>query len=219
MIITSQATLRVRSGFALIHLLVATESARTAHQAEPADKDTPLGPWYDKMMRSVPVSIVMAGAALEAQANEILQDILDSPARFGITSSREKLLSELKEDRSGNAPQKFLRLALLMEKDPDTGTEPWHNIKLLVKFRNEFMHFRPSWDDDNIHSGGFVDEMERKVPVINNYKGGLFFPYGFMTYGCAKWAVQTVLTFSQEYAKLLGIRDKLASAIADSGLP
>ena len=68
---------------------------------------------------------------------------------------------------------------------PQQGTEPWHNAKLLVKF-NEFMHFRPAWDDDDIHSGRFVEEVKRKVPVATAYKVTFMFPYGFMTYGCAK---------------------------------
>ena len=148
--------------------------------------------------------------ALEACANELLQDILDGSAHILLTTSRKKLLTELMEDRSGNATGKFQRLALLMDKDPDTGTEQWHNAKLLVKFRNEFMHFRPSWDDDDIHTGDFVGAMRRKVPVVEAYKAKFLFPYGFMTYGCAKWSVQTVQNFSAEFSDLLGVKDKFA---------
>jgi hypothetical protein len=80
------------------------------------------------------------------------------------------LLLDLKEDYSGNAVVKYRRLALLMDKDCDTGTEPWHNAKLLVRYRNEFMHFRPSWDDEDIHSGSFVEELKRKMPVVAAYE-------------------------------------------------
>jgi hypothetical protein len=44
-------------------------------------------------------------------------------------------------------------------------------------------------------------------------------PYGFMTYGCARWAVQTVLTFSAEFAKLLGVKDKFVSPGLNFNLP
>jgi hypothetical protein len=152
-------------------------------------------------------------------SNEMLQGILDGIAHIPLTASRRKLLIDLKEDHSGNAAGKLRRLALLMDKDPDTGTEAWNNAKLLVKFRNEFMHFRPSWDDDDIHTGKFVEELRKKVPVVAAYKQRFQFPYGFMTYGCAKWAVQTVLVFSGEFATLLGVQDGFALPDLDFRLP
>src|ERR1700730_4067703 len=163
---TLMAVLRVKTGFAVNHLLVAAHSARSAFEIEQANLTTRSGPWFDGMMRLVPVSVVMAGASLEAIANEHLQDILDDLTNFPLTGSRRKLLEDLKNDHSGNATLRFRRLALLMEKEPDTGTEPWHNATLLIKFRNEFMHFRPSWYDDDIHRGKFVEEMKRKIPIV-----------------------------------------------------
>lgn len=212
-------TLRLKTGFAANHLLVAVELARAAHEIEKANADAPFGPWFDGMMRCVPVSIVMSGAALEAAANELLQDILDDAARVSLPNSRMKLLAELLEDRSGNAIGKFRKLALLMDYDPDTGTEPWHNGSLLVKFRNEFMHFRPAWDDDDIHTGGFVQELSKKVPVVEAYKGKFQFPYGFMTYGCAKWAVEVVLKFSAHFAPSIGRTNKFAQVGWNFTLP
>jgi hypothetical protein len=213
---TMTGVLRLKTGFALTHLQVAAQSARLACTIEQENVGQPFGPWFDGMMRSVPVAIVMAGAALEANANELLQDILDGHTRLDVTSSRRKLLLDLKEDYSGNAPVKYRRLALLMDKDCDTGTEPWHNAKLLAKFRNEFMHFRPSWDDEAIHTGSLVEELKRKVPVVAGHE---LFPYLLMTYGCAKWAVQTVLEFCSEFARLLGVRDRFASPGGDFKLP
>jgi hypothetical protein len=214
-----QAKLRLKTGFAFSHLQIATRSARDAHAVEQANMGAEFGPWFDGMMRLVPVSIVMAGAALEASANELLQDILDGSTQLQLTPSRQKLLEELKDDRSGNAPMKFRRLGLLMETDPDTGTEPWHNAELLVKFRNEFMHFRPSWDDDDIHSGRFVEEVRKKIRIVDAYKSNFLFPYGFMTYDCARWAVQTVLAFSADFSKLLGVKDKFTLPGLDFTLP
>ena len=101
-------------------------------------------------MRLVPVSLVMAGAALEANANEALQNILYKPA--SLSKAGQTLLSDLKKERYGNAVEKFRRLALLMDKVPNVGTSPWQSADLLVRFRNEFMHFKPSWDDDDIHA-------------------------------------------------------------------
>jgi hypothetical protein len=216
---TATAVLRLKTGFALTHLQVAANSARQAYKIEQANANAPFGSWFDGMMQLVPVSVVMAGAALEASANEVLQDILDSQPDSRLTPSRKKLLVDLKKDHSGNAVDKFRRLALLMERNPNTSTEIWHNARLLVKFRNEFMHFRPSWDDDDIHSGDLVEKLRKKIPVVDAYRGNFLFPYGLMSYGCAKWAVQTVLEFSTDFAKLLGVTNKFGAVTFDFALP
>ena len=106
-----------------------------------------------------------------------------------------------------------------MEKEPDTGTSAWENVQLLIRFRNEFMHFRPSWDDDDIHGGKFVERLKTKLPTVDAYRSNFRFPYGFMNYACAKWAVQTVLNFSAEFGTLLAIDDKFADSSRDFALP
>ena len=214
----STTTLRLKTGFAFNHLRVAAQSAREAYRIETAGGAS-FGEWFDGMMRQVPVSVVMAGAALEANANEILQDIIDGSSKITISPPRKKLLAGLKEEHIGNATSRCRRLALLLDKDPDTGTEPWHNMSLLVRFRNEFMHFRPTMDDESVHSAGFVAELRRKIPVVESYEEQFLFPHGFMTYGCAKWAVETVLTFSSDFADLLGVNDRFAVGSADFELP
>ena len=170
-------------------------------------------------MRLVPVSVVMAAAALEANANELIQDIVDGSVHSPLPASRKELLKDLKDDHSGNAWDRYRRFALVMDKEPDKGTEPWRNARLLVRFRNEFMHFKPSWDSDDIHNGKLVEGLRKKIPVVAAYKRNFLFPYGFMTYGCARWAVQTVLTFSAEFAKLLGVKDKFVSPGLNFNLP
>ena len=107
-----------------------------------------------------------------------------------------------------------------MDKVPDLGTEVWNDVRLLIKFRNEFMHFRPAWDEDSIHGGDFVTELRKKIPVVAaQYQHKFMFPYGFMTYGCAKWAVRTVLTFSSDYAALLDVKDRFALPGTNFDLP
>jgi hypothetical protein len=134
-------------------------------------------------------------------------------------TSRKKLLEDLADDRQGNARDKYRRLALLMDKVPDLGTEAWNDVRLLIKFRNEFMHFRPAWEEDSVHEGKFVTELRKKIPVVAAFQRKFMFPYGFMTYGCAKWAIRTVLTFSSEYGRLLAVEDRFALRWTNFDLP
>jgi hypothetical protein len=163
----------------------------------------------------------MAGAALEAGANEVIQNILDDQTGLSVTDSRNKLLKDLKNDRSRNATARYRQVALLFDKVPDEGSTPWQDAVLLVNFRNHFMHFKPSWDTDKIHDNHLVGELRDKknIRIVDAYKGGFLFPYGFMTYECAKWSVQTVLTFSTEFTKLLGVKDTFILPGLDFTLP
>jgi hypothetical protein len=65
----------------------------------------------------------------------------------------------------------------------------------------------------------FVEEMKRKVSAVEAYRATFLFPYGFMTYGCAKWSVQTVQNFSAEFSNLLGVKDRFALQGLDFSLP
>src|SRR6516164_1124825 len=107
----------------------------------------------------------MAGAALEAGANELIQDILDGSI-LSASKSRKLLLQDLKEDRSGNACEKYRRLALLFDNEPDVGNIYWNDAKLLVSFRNSFLHFKPAWDYEDIHGGAFVRGLKRDLPSV-----------------------------------------------------
>src|SRR6266581_4070536 len=98
----AHATLSLRTNFAFNHLRAATQAARSACEVE-ANAPAELGAWFDEMILWVPVSVVMAGAALEAGANEVIQDILDGSTGLPVTDSRKVLLADLKKEQSGNA--------------------------------------------------------------------------------------------------------------------
>jgi len=61
---SAQATMRLKTGFAMNHLKVAHRCALTASQIEDANNPAILSTWFDEMMQQVPVAIVMAAAAL-----------------------------------------------------------------------------------------------------------------------------------------------------------
>jgi hypothetical protein len=73
MIANSQTSMQVRANLAATHLQSAGVAARKAHEIEQNNSTKQFGDWYSEMMQLVPVSIVMAGAALEAGANERLR--------------------------------------------------------------------------------------------------------------------------------------------------
>jgi hypothetical protein len=209
----------VRSNWAVHHLRAAVDAARKANQIEQEHPNDDHGPWFDGIMIHVPVAIIMAGAALEASANEIIQDILDNPAKWPITGGVKTLIKDLKEERAGSTVEKFRRVALFLDKVPEQGTPPWENAGLLVDFRNRLMHFKPAWDYETNTQDKLVQALKGRVPIYRAYKSDFRFPYVFMTYGCAKWAITTVLIFYAHLSALIGVKDKFAADHLDLSLP
>jgi hypothetical protein len=205
------AKLSLRSNFAIQHLRVAIRDAHSAHAVEKANDTTKFGSWFDDMMLHVPVAVVMAAAALEANSSEIIQDILDKSTRVHLTDTRKALLEDLRDDRSGNAMGKYRKLSLFLDKMPAVGGTAWQNADLLFRFRNSFMHFKPAWDNEaDVHDSKLVRGLKTQVPISPAYQTNFMFPYGFLTYGCAKWAVESAIAFSAEFCALADVTDRFA---------
>jgi hypothetical protein len=101
--VTSNAKLSLRSGFAGNHIRAAIRDAREAYDLEQNNDTTQLAAWFDDILAHVPAAIVMAAAAFEANANEIVQDYLDQPSQ--LAAAQVCLFKDLLDDRSGNAIQ------------------------------------------------------------------------------------------------------------------
>jgi hypothetical protein len=208
------ATLGLRSNWSIIHMRTAIRDARAAFDVSQNNDIATHGPWFEDMMVHVPVAILMSAAALEANCHELIQDILDQPAGAGVFSEgHRRLLKEVLDDQSGNSLNKYRKLGWLYDKLLGEGGPVWQNASLLFKFRNHFMHFRPAWDDDaGIHDSNLVKALKTRLPIVPAYQSSFMFPYGFMTYECAKWAIETAWDFAAEFATLIDLRDDRVSS-------
>jgi hypothetical protein len=223
---SAKANIALRYDFSMHHLRAAAQAAHEAHEVERSNPPEH-GEWFHDMLRLVPVSVTMAGAALEANANEIVQDLLDGITKIAgheITEDQRQRLEGLKDARLGNSTDRYRELASLVGKQVTTGNAVWEQAGYLVEFRNVFMHFKPAWShEEDVHDSPLVKALKSRVTVAPGYRdhgGNKFqFPYGFMTYGCARWSVQTVLDFSKSYAAISGVRDRFADSPNDYALP
>jgi hypothetical protein len=162
----------------------------------------------------------MAAAALEANANEIIQDIVDGISPLPLTEGSRLLLKDLKDDRSGNSRDKYRRLALICDKLPNMGSVAWHDADLLIRLRNSLMHFKPAWDyEDDVHESKLIKSLREKVPTYRAYTDCFIFPYGLLTYGCARWSVESVLIFAGMFSAMVGVQNKFVAAHLDFSLP
>src|SRR3954447_20760236 len=97
--VSTKATARSKTNFSVLHLRAA-HAAREAYEIEQPQ----YGDWFLEMYRLVTVSIVMAAAALEANANEIVQDNLDAEKRGAVQiTDGQRLLEQfpIRRNRRG----------------------------------------------------------------------------------------------------------------------
>jgi hypothetical protein len=213
--------LSIRGNFAGPHLQASARAAHNVHTIETTSDMTKLGPGFDDVMLLVPTSIVMAGAALEANANEFIQDILDGRSGLWPTDGCKALLTDIKAERSGSALDRYRKVALLFDKAPDAKAMPWVEAAHLVQFRNYFMHFKPVWQHPGDASeGNLVKALKAKLPAAGPYRSTQFlFPHALLTYACAKWAVSTVINFSAYFSSLMGVKDRFIPLHPNLTLP
>lgn len=204
------AVAKLRSNFSMAHLKSAVHAAREAHRVEQENKEAEHGPWFDQMMVHVPVAVVMSAASIEAAVNEWTKDRIDAQNDKAVKTCETELLKDLLDDRAGTALTRFRKLCLYVGIVPDQGTSAHENARWLTEFRNHFMHFKPAWDDEKVHEGDLVKALkQKKVAVYRPYKTHFQIPYGFMTYGCAKWAVESAIEFITHYSIAHNFTDRL----------
>ncbi|MCA3312148.1 MAG: hypothetical protein ING24_09645 [Roseomonas sp.] len=203
-------TIKTLSDFARHHMHSAVNAARRAHEIEITHSKEGHGPWYEEMLHTVPVAIIMAAAALEAQVNEAVQDILDGRGTAQPDDAQKECLREQLQKRGGKAIDRCGQVLRALGIEPGRDRSEWDEADLLRELRNGFIHFRPAWDHEGVHDSKWVKQLKLRVPVYPPYAERFQFPYGFITYGTAKWAITTALNFTAHVTSLLGVPNRFA---------
>lgn len=217
LMLADSATASVRVNLSLRMLIAAHGAALRAHEVETATATSSNGDRYTEIEPHVLIAVMMSAAAIEAAANEIIKDYLDRPSEFSLTAARIALLKQTFTERAGNPRQKFKQISLVLDRKPDTSAHVWNELSLLIALRNMLMHFKPRWDHEP--SPDEFTTILARIGGANLFHAGPppIFPRAAMTYGCSKWAVQTVLAFTAHYAAHLGIKDRFTGT--DFSLP
>ncbi len=214
---TATASARARSNLAAHHLEAATKAARRVREIEAENEGAELGSFFSDIMQFASVSVVMASAALEANANETISDILDGIVPLAVTRERRELLADLKGGTVG-PEEKYRHLALLLDRTPDRDGAAWQDVPMLLRLRNDLMHFKPAWDDEAVHAR-MQARMNSRLGISRFYRSNFVYPHGFFTYETARWSVRTVLAFSAHFSGLIGVEDRFRNTGFDYHLP
>lgn len=87
----------------------------------------------------------------------------------------------------------------------DTGGQVYENIRLVLEVRNRLMHHQPKFDSvSGDVSEQRLGELRDKFDPSPFY-GGLYFPYQCMSFGCARWAIESCLEFTEYFYSQIGV--------------
>lgn len=209
--------------FSDIHLQTAIE---LSNQVE-AYEEVPPEDWGHNMNFGLVVSSVISCVSfLEGVINEFIDDVsgakvplhAESPEKLekaGFDSEFRDLLSSLEDEelivwRHMSTLDKYQAvLTISSEERFDKGAMPYQNVSLLTRLRNYFVHFKPELYEFNQEEvqhrlGTALEGKYEKNPLAEEYEP--FFPFKSLSYGCADWAIESSLDFTNEFFNKFGLQ-------------
>ena len=202
-----------RSYFSIPYLCGAARYAREALALENGtpDLDSPI------VHRAYVVSAVTsAAAALEAMINEAFADaselegscVASLPADAGLKLTT--LWAVPKTSRFAIIDKFDIAHLLVTGNGLDRSHHRWRNASWVVRLRNNFVHFEPSWQEHGVRQPNKQNKIERAMTALfieNRLAGAAnpFFPDRLLGHGCAAWAVASALAFADHFWLSLGV--------------
>lgn len=203
----------VRSSLTGQFLMAAAMQARAAAEIE--SRDVAQVTEDDKVAHRGYVigAIMQATAALECEVWEVM---MYGPGHHlgsnGIDCEARDFLNPVAETIDGESVLERYRLVLhfLRKKQLDPGARAWQDASLVVRLRNELVHYKSRWGEELERSKllrALQDKNHQKPPFIQGSAN--FFPYECLSAACASWGVQSIVAFFDAFYANLGFPDRL----------
>jgi hypothetical protein len=157
----------------------------------------------------VSTAVMQCAAALETEAHEICA--FGPGAHLGSNGTdqeAQKFLSGLAEviDQQDVLSRYQLILYLLKKPPLPRGTEPYQGAVLLVRLRNELVHYKSRWGAQMTTSKLFASlEAKRHSAPPFTHPTMNFFPHRCLSADCGSWAVVTAVAFLDSVYASLGV--------------
>lgn len=229
--------LRVRSVLSLSHIIAAAHFAKLSYNKETAYDSKNSPELFYQHRAYITGSIITAASYLEATINEFFWDVTNGLYREQLAPDITEVISNMwkvevqppnktkpeevyspLDDMKPSILQKFQIALILAQKELyHTGEAPYQDVYLLIKLRNDLVHYKPEEfctgkDYEKTFSKKWRKDLEKKIKKINPLADAgdcAFFPHKCLSYGCAKWAVESSIKFTDEFFLKLGLPSNL----------
>lgn len=189
--------------------------ARRAHEIEAtAAASQPVAEEVVTEHRAYVVAAIMQSvAALESEAYEMLEhgpgNHLGSNGMDVVSRDFLRPLADMIDDQ--RTLRRYELILHLLEKDPlDREGQIYEFADLLVKLRNELVHYKSKWGQQMEGQKLFkrLEDLRFEEPPFMSDNTN-FFPHKCLSASCASWAVSTVTAFLNAFYPLLGFPSPL----------
>jgi hypothetical protein len=204
--------LQVRYSFTAQFLRGSAIFATHAHQIETVAD--PVSEELQAEHRSYVVgAVIQCAAALEAEVSEILEH---GPGHHlgsnGLDAAARDFLQPLADviDSRPTLQRYELVLHLLRKPALDPGRAPYQAVNLLIKLRNELIHYHSKWGTAMDREKFFKSLRHLrldKAPFTSPHSN--FFPHKFLSASLASWSVNSTVAFINNFYTVLGIDSPL----------
>jgi len=215
--VTLASTGRARMNFANTHLANAHRFAMLVHEVETSNAGQPFGPFIEDIMANGLATVMSSMAALEAYVNEVTFD----PAAHFPAQAPDLVASSLALIARQPILERIAFLSVLNGRArPEFGRNPGQGVAALVDLRNALVHFRPEWPDEQKAHAKLGDRLRSKFALSPFFDASEpLFPRACISYGCSKWAVESVRDFIVELADDNGWTCGIKKMLPKLGLP
>jgi hypothetical protein len=167
----------------------------------------------------VTAAIMQCAAAIEAESAEIT---LHGPGGHlgtnGIDATAHSFLAPLAEFIDAQSPLERYRLILHLLKKPPLpkDEQPWRDMDILFKVRNELIHYKSKLGEEMDRQKLFkaLRGLDLLKPPFIPSSGMNFFPHQFLSAACAAWSVHTAVEFINAVYRRLEIDGPLKPYMA-----
>lgn len=203
----------VRYSFTAQYLCASAIFARRAAEIERAYPNNPAEEIRTEHRGLVTATIMQTAAAVESESAELTMhgpgnhlgsDRMDTKARDFLAP-----LAEFIDDQDALTRYKVI-LHLLNKKPLLEGEQPWQDMVVLVRLRNELIHYKSKWGKEMDRQKFFTTLRHlrlSKPPFV--HPNSNFFPHQLLGAACAAWAVRTAVAFLNGFYERLGIESRL----------
>jgi hypothetical protein len=204
-----QASADVRYSFTGQYLLGAALFARKALDIEANYSKSQSADVQNEHRSLVTTAIIQCIAALETEAHEIC---VHGPGSYlgsdGVDKAAQEFLRPLADiiDRQEVLERYVIILHLLDRPGFDRGTEPFQSAKLVVRLRNELVHYKSQWGTEMTATRLFkaLQNLQHRPPPFTQPSMN-FFPHRCLSGDCSAWAVQATISFLEAVYVSLGV--------------
>lgn len=213
-----RAELDARYSFTAQYLCASAIFARRCLDIERANPDNPDGPTQTEHRGLVTASIMQCAAAVEAESAELTMHGPGSHLGSGRMDTKARAflapLAQFIDEQDALTRYKVI-LHVLNKPPLAEGEQPWQDMAILVKLRNELIHYKSKWGKQMDRQKLFknLKQLQLSMPPFVPPSAN-FFPHQLLGAACAAWSVRTAVAFLNGFYSHLGIESPLKAYMA-----